>query len=583
MYKSLTSISHKGLISLLVICLGLLTATGYFYWQTVQRQQSMISSVRENLLWAAMQLDRESSRWQLFLKDAAQEGDYDPDRLELRFEILFSRYNTLKQGELGAEIAKDAALNEMLRRTGEQLDALDGLLNQYYSRTDVPLGIFDLESEYLAELSNDFLNRVVNLRSEQATTDRRDLLETFNWLTAAVMLLISATIMLIYLLLRGLFKEQRQVKTVSRLAEKLKSTAEEAKAASQAKSAFLAMMSHEIRTPLNGIIGMLNVLTDEPLAKKPLSYVTSARDSADHLLVIVNDILDLSSIEAGRLRIQNESMVVAPLLSEIKTVAKSEIGQKPIRFELVVTDAMPAWLEGDWVRVRQVILNLVSNAVKFTERGHIILGVEWVRDMSMPKEGVLRFEVEDTGIGIEPSVRQNLFQEFSQLENTMSRRFSGTGLGLSICKKLVELMRGKIGYSSRPGQGSRFWFEVPARIPPESANKVNHCIAYCGFDSAEDLEAIHQAGQSTAATLQSVNFSQKLPAGCELVLVNWTEPLGDKLNALYNWQSKAKQENMRIIGVIDPNEHRLAYQFIKAGGHSILKTPLDVEKLYAIL
>jgi len=243
-----------------------------------------------------------------------------------------------------------------------------------------------------------------------------------------------------------------------------------AEAASQAKSEFLANMSHEVRTPLNGILGMLGLLQDEGLDATARQFVTSAQASANHLLTIVNDILDLSKLEAGRLDIEASAFAPERLVESAVSLLGPQAKARGNRLVWSVAPDMPGWAVGDEGRLRQVLLNLAGNALKFTRGGEVRIAATAVGRAGTDFR--LRIAVSDTGIGIPADALPRLFQNFNQADGSISRRFGGTGLGLSICKKLVGLMGGDITVTSREGEGSTFCFEVPcciAEAPPEAA------------------------------------------------------------------------------------------------------------------
>jgi signal transduction histidine kinase/DNA-binding response OmpR family regulator len=320
----------------------------------------------------------------------------------------------------------------------------------------------------------------------EATEGRRDLVRKQARMGLAVTLFLSfLTLAFAGVAMHHLKQLRERRLALEELAEKLRQSRREAEAASEAKSAFLANMSHEIRTPFHGLMGMLSLLRETGLTARQVDYLRTATESADHLLALLNDILDMSQLEAGRMSLAPAPSDVRALLRDVEALMRPQANAKALSLHFDAAPGVPERVMLDPTRVKQILFNLLSNAIKFSEHGTVVLDVQ-VRPASSGAAGEapagavahdggtgqrLQFIVTDTGVGMDAATLDRLFKRFSQGDSSPQRRHGGTGLGLEISRNLARLMHGDITVRSKPGQGSNFTFDMPlVPLPDASLN-----------------------------------------------------------------------------------------------------------------
>lgn len=416
-------------------------------------------------LWYVSQIEFEFSK---FLNALDQFGTGDtavskPDLIQ-RFSSLNARFPSLVRGIKTADEGNVAYLDEGLRQLGVILQSLRGPVQT--------LETGDLR-RYL-QLRGVIEQGLRPLRVMIAETERRESLRFrqqddridpfFTEITIyAVGVAIGGALLIILLV--------RQVREANKLRSFAERAQTEAETANKSKSQFLAMMSHEIRTPMNGVLGTASLLHDSSLDTEQRKYVDIIRNSGQALLSVLNDILDFSKIEAGKLTMDVTDVNLPSLVEEVAALVRGGANEKNIEISTDIDGGVSRIVRADPVRLRQVLLNLAGNALKFTEQGSVIIRVRSITAAKGTTQ--LRIEVQDTGIGIPKEQQETLFNEFTQAESSTARRYGGTGLGLAISKRLVHAMGGEIGCRSEPGKGSTFWFEVVVEIGEASAENTD--------------------------------------------------------------------------------------------------------------
>ncbi|KIN16003.1 MULTISPECIES: ATP-binding protein [Halomonadaceae] len=581
--------------SAILFFLSALTTGGVIY----NRQHAQEERLLENVLWAGYQFDREVRELRLSLFETSA-GKATVDDVLLRFEILFSRQSLFFQGEIGKVVAKLEDIEAVIQQAHIRILEMETLLETVWDHptqlNSELTAILLQQTAELQQLSGNILIET-NAHVSHMHSEEHRALTSLNGLVLLliVLLMLSGGMLVRALILEGR-SSHRKAQALETKSQELNEVARQAEKASLAKSEFMAVMSHEIRTPLNGVVGMADLLSEEVKTTSAETYLAALKRSAESLRAVINDILDYTKIESGRLDLDIQPFDLHQCIDQLCESYTLREPKAKVSFSYAIDPALPRYVLGDIARLRQVMMNLINNALKFTEEGFVKCQIKPLGD-----DNIL-MEVHDTGCGIAEADQAQLFSAFSQVDTSMARRHEGTGLGLAICKRLVDAMQGEIGVNSQQGLGSRFWFTVslpeteplaiyqsgehPPAMPSHhhilvvEDNPLNQTVARVMLERLGQQVSVAENGQEALDQLKADH------GRFDLVLMDMQMPKLDGTETTQRWRDYEAVHQLPKLPIVAMTanvmpEHR--ERCIQSGMDDMIHKPFTRDELHQVI
>ncbi|MBN8414445.1 ATP-binding protein [Halomonas litopenaei] len=567
---------------------------------TFDRQQELQHRILDTVTWNLYQFDRMVREMRILVAEAPADAI---DELALDFEILQGRNDLLRQGQTRAFLRQTQASQALYLQSEQLIDELAVRVGDLVAGAPLDKTARASLRQTLTQLQASSLDMLLQHKASVAdirTRDTQSLLRLYGVVLACIVLIMGAGTVLVLALMREGRAHTLKAELLQAQSRALKDAVERAESASRAKTDFMAIMSHEMRTPLSGVMGMADLLRDETLSEQGKRHIEGLEASATGLKSVINDVLDFTRLESGRIDVEQEPFALRGMLEQA-TLGYRSRHQSDVQFLMRLAPDLPDWVLGDLHRLRQVLQNLLNNAFKFTRQGFVMLRVSRAQDER------ISFVVYDTGCGISKQDVDRVFEPFEQSDSVMARRHDGAGLGLPIARNLVRAMGGDLKLDSQLGSGSRFWFELPLPACDEAAlEETTHSAALEALaphhvlvvdDNPLNSELVAsmlaRLGQSCERVANGEEALQVLAKReFDLVLMDLQMPVMDGWETTRRWRDKERagrgvdgDEDYRLpIIAVTANvlpEHRRAS--LEAGMDDLIGKPFTRHDLACVL